>query len=260
VKLFELDRAPAEPAMALAAGLMDAIGAPDLAQRLLQLTEGPLPASHCTVFALRDNGRVEAISSASTIGQVASLTAFEYMRLGFDRQDSNMRWLMRRRAGKRSQAWLAHQFAEEVADEAYRRLCYGDTGIRERLSLLAVFPTGSRVALSWYRNHSYPDYGAGDFDWLGRHAQLVVAAVRRHMQLALRAPADPHLADSVARLSARERELISHVLAGRTTKEAASAMGVSTTTALTYRYRAFRHLGVSSGRDLLARVGAEAMP
>lgn len=257
MKLLELDRSPVDPDMALAAGLMEAIGAPDLAARLLQLTQVALPASHCTVFALRGSGRVEAISSASTIGQVASLTAVEYMRLGFDQQDSNMRWLTGRKAGKQVRSWLAHQFAEEVADEAYRRLCYGETGIRERLSLLAVFPSGSRVAVSWYRNHSYPDYAPRDFEWMGRHAPLLVAAVRRHMHLARQAPEDTRMRDMIARLSARERQLISHVLAGRTTKAAAADMGVSTTTALTYRYRAFRHLGVRSGRELMALLGSK---
>lgn len=184
------------------------------------------------------------ISSASVIGQVASLTAVEYMRMGFDQQDSNVVWLTRRKPRKQVQSWLGHQFAEEVADETYRRLCYGETGIRERLSLLTVFPDGSRVAVSWYRNHSYPDFARRDFEWLDRHAHLVIAAVGRHMQLARTTVEAPLVQEMMTRLSARERQLISHVLAGRTTKEAARDMGVSTTTALAYRYRAFRHLGV----------------
>jgi DNA-binding CsgD family transcriptional regulator len=33
-------------------------------------------------------------------------------------------------------------------------------------------------------------------------------------------------------------------------------MGVSETTALTYRYRAFQHLGVRNHRELMALLGA----
>jgi hypothetical protein len=168
----------------LAAALMAAIGSGDFAARLLGAVESSLPASHCTVFALRSSGRVEAISSASAIGEVATLTAVEYMRMGFDQQDSNMVWLAKRKPDKRAQMWIGHQFAEEVANEAYRLLCYGETGIRERLSLLVVFPDGYRFAVSLYRNFSYPDFGEHDFSWIAGHSSLLSAAVMRHIQIA----------------------------------------------------------------------------
>ena len=109
------DPAATDPLLALC--LLEALGAPDFAARILAALEQELPASHCTVFALRSSGRVEAISSASGVGEVATLTAVEYMRRGFDTQDSNMRWLARRKPGKARQYWLGHQFAEDVADE-----------------------------------------------------------------------------------------------------------------------------------------------
>ena len=256
MELFKLDA----DGPVLATELMEAVGTPAFAARLLRALQPELSASHCTVFALRASGRADAISSASTIGEVATLTAVEYMRLGFDRQDANMVWLARRKPSRVLQLWIGHQFAEEVANEAYRRVCYGETGIRERLSLLAVFPDGPRVALSLYRNHSYPDFEPADAAWLDEHALLLITAVRRHMQLARAASPDgPLQPPSMAGLSARERQLVSHVLAGRTTKEAARDMGVSLSTALTYRYRAFQHLGVRTGRELLAVVGGAGL-
>ncbi|HSV52915.1 MAG TPA: LuxR C-terminal-related transcriptional regulator [Burkholderiaceae bacterium] len=244
---------------ALSAALMAAIGSRDFAAQLLNAVASTLPASHCTVFALRSSGRVEAISSASAIGEVATLTAVEYMRMGFDKQDSNMVWLAKRKPGKAMQLWIGHQLAEEVANEEYRRLCYGETGIRERLSLLAVFPDGYRFAVSLYRNFSYAEFSEPDFDWIAERSALVSAAVMRHIQVAARPHADgPLEADLMTRLSGREREMISHVLAGMTTKEAAREMGISTTTALTYRYRAFQHLGIRSHRELMVLLGAGA--
>lgn len=259
MKLLPLPRILPPPDLALAMGLMNAIGADDFAARVMQALSPVLPASHCTVFALRSSGRVEAVSSASAIGEVATLTAVEYMRRGFDQQDSNMVWLTRRKPAKATQLWIGHQFAQEVANEHYRHVCYGETGIRERLSLLAVFADGYRVAVSLYRNFSYPDYEPGDFERMGQQAPLMAAAVMRHVQVTRRSLADhPLRHELMTKLSGRERQMITHVLEGLTTKEAAREMGIAATTALTYRYRAFQHLGVRSHRELMALLGASA--
>ena len=45
---------------------------------------------------------------------------------------------------------------------------------------------------------------------------------------------------------------------GVTTKTAAMRMGISETTALTYRQRAFRRRGVANFRELLAVLGGSA--
>jgi DNA-binding CsgD family transcriptional regulator len=174
------------------------------------------------------------------------------MRMGFDQQDSNMVWLAKRKPTQGTQMWIGHQFAEEVANEEYRLLCYGQTGIRERLSLLVVYPDGYRFAVSLYRNLSYPDFGEHDFAWIAGQSSLVSAAVMRHIQIAPRRLSDrPLEARLMTQLSGRERQMITHILAGLTTKEAAREMGISSTTALTYRYRAFQHLGIRSHRELM---------
>jgi DNA-binding CsgD family transcriptional regulator len=257
MKLLPLPSRAPPPGMALSAALINAIGADDFAAHVLDALGALLPASHCTVFALRSSGRVEAVSSASAIGEVATLTANEYMRLGFDKQDTNMLWLSRRKPAKSLQLWIGHQFAEEVPDAHYRRVCYDDLGIRERMSLLAVFPDGYRVAVSLHRNFSYPDYGPKDFERMAQHASLIATAVMRHVQVTRRAPADqPLQVQLMTKLSGRERQLVTHVLDGMTTREAALEMGVSETTALTYRYRAFQHLGVRNHRELMVLLGA----
>ncbi|WP_353885249.1 helix-turn-helix transcriptional regulator [uncultured Hydrogenophaga sp.] len=56
---------------------------------------------------------------------------------------------------------------------------------------------------------------------------------------------------TMATLSGRERQVITHVLEGMTMPEVARQLGVSPTTAVTYRYRAFRHLGIRTHRELL---------
>src|SRR6218665_40734 len=110
MKLTALQRQAPEPAVALTVGLLQAIGADDFAGLLLRAIGAVLPVSHCTVFALRSSGRVERVSTASAVGEVASLTAVEYMRLGFDQQDSNMVWLARRKPSKGLQLWKASKW------------------------------------------------------------------------------------------------------------------------------------------------------
>ena len=253
---MRVERLPSSPDQAdpvLALALLDAVGRGNLAAAILAALERPLPASHCTIFALQATGRFSPIASASGIGELASIAAVEYIRRGFDTQDSNLRWLARRRPGRQRQYWLGHQFTDDVPDEAYRRVCYIEPGIRERLSILAVQPTGERLALSVYRNHTHPDFTDADRAWLGRQAPLLATAALRHRALqGTPAVGTAEHDQRMATLSARERELLSHVLAGRTTKEAAARMGVSLTTAITYRGRAFQHLGVRSLRELVA--------
>ena len=52
----------------------------------------------------------------------------------------------------------------------------------------------------------------------------------------------------------RERQVMSLILDGRTTKAAADLLRLSMTTVLTYRYRAFAKLGIRTHRELLALV------
>ena len=260
MKLFKITNQPATEDGTLAVTLLAAVGSADFAGRLMAAFQPAVSASHCTVFALRSNGRVDAISTASAVGEVASMTASDYLRMGFDRQDTNMTWLVKRKPGPFRQFWIGHQLAKDVADQQYRRLCYGETGIRERLSLLCVFPDGYRVAVNLYRNHSYPDFAAGDTAWLGARGPLIGAAVMRHVQLGPRSAGNDAVQQQLmADLSGRERQLISHMLAGLTTAEAALEMGVSATTAMTYRLRAFQHLGVRNHRELLFKLATGSL-
>lgn len=257
MKVQKFSNRPSTDEGTLALGLVSAVGTADFAARMMAALEPVLPASHCTVFALRSSGRVESISTASAVGETATITAADYMRMGFDRQDSNMTWLVRRKPGQTRQFWIGHQLAEDVVDEEYRRLCYGETGIRERLSVLCIFPDGYRVAVSLYRNYSFEDFLPADISWLGAHAPLIGAVVMRHVQISPRSAADDAIQKQLmADLSGRERQIVSHMLAGLTTAEAAREMGVSSTTAMTYRLRAFQHLGVRNHRELLFRLAA----
>ena len=70
--------------------------------------------------------------------------------MGFDQLDSNTLWLSKRKPGRERQFWMGHQFASDVTHARYRQLCYDVPGIRERPSLLSVFPDGYRIAPHWH--------------------------------------------------------------------------------------------------------------
>lgn len=236
----------------IAVGLQNSVGSEDFANRLMSSFVHHVPSSHCTVFALQDNGRARTVSCAGHHAESASRTAQDYLRLGFDELDTNMRWLARRQIRGQRQLWCTSQQADEVRDERYRRLCYGENGLRERLSLLIVFENGDRVAVNFYRTHGLMPYSPEEQAELCRHGELLAVAVLRHTQLIPDGRSADHPPSLMARLSGRERQLITHILSGSTTREAAQAMGVAESTATTYRRRAYQHLGVRTHRELMA--------
>ena len=69
--------------------------------------------------------------------------------------------------------------------------------------------------------------------------------------MAAREAAEPALASRLLGLSLREREVIGHLLAGKTAKEAAREIGIELTTVRTHQYRAFRRLGLRTLKELM---------
>jgi len=235
--------------------VMQGIGTPALAQWCLAAVQRLLPASHCTVFALEADGHVSAVSTASELGAVAAVTAVEYLSQGFDQLDSNMVWLRARKTPRQAQVWMTHQFAADVPDEIYRRICYGDTGIRERASVLLLRDDGRRIAISFYRNLMYPPFDASDFDTVAQCARILEEAVLAHVRVVRQAAAGDAIYQKVmSLLPHRERQVVSHILSGKTTREIADLLALSQNTVLTYRYRAFAKLGVRTQRELLATL------
>lgn len=244
------DRTLAAPVVS---GVLAGIGTPHLAASYLGAMHQVLPVTFCTVFAVSASGRIETVSAASSYGSTAERTAERYVAQRFDRLDPNMVWLAGRKLPRRPQLWMGHHRAEEVADPAYRAACYGDVGIRERASVLLLSPAGQRTAVSFYRSLAQPEFDAGDFAVLEAHATLLADATLAHGRsaMAAREAAEPSLGARLLALSLREREVIGHLLAGKTAKEAAREIGIELTTVRTHQYRAFRRLGIRNLKELL---------
>ena len=236
------------------AGLVVAgVGTPDLAGHCLTALSQLLPAALCTVYTVGNSGRIETVSAASTYGNTAERTAARYVERRFDRRDPHMTWLAARKLPTRPQLWLGHHRAEDILDAEYRAVCYDDVGIRERASLLLLLPSGQRAALSLYRSHTQAAFSDSDFAVLQAHAPFLAEAITAHSRSAgtRRAGRESPFASRLLRLSLREREVIGQLMAGRTAKEAARALGVELTTLRTHQYRAFRRLEIRTLKELL---------
>ncbi len=245
-------------APAVMTGVLSGIGTPHFAASCLAAMQRVLPATFCTVFAIGTSGRFETVSAASSYGSTAERTSARYIEERFDRLDPHMAWLAARARPHQAQRWIGHHRGDELADAAYRAACYGEVGIRERASVLLLQPAGQRAAVSFYRSLAQPEFDAADFALIEAHAALLAEATAAHGRSAVvaREAVDPGMAPRLLSLSRREREVIGHLLAGHTAKEAARVMDVGLTTVRTHQYRAFRRLGVRTLKDLLRGAGA----
>ena len=76
--------------------------------------------------------------------------------------------------------------------------------------------------------------------------QAISAAVGQHRKDCLRRDADDEIAARLATLSAREREVMDHVIAGRLNKQVAADLGISEKTVKVHRGRAMAKMKVRS--------------
>jgi DNA-binding CsgD family transcriptional regulator len=249
-------RAP-EPAipLAIAADWVAAAGTAGLARRLLLGIQPTVPVSFCFVFLMPPAGPARLVTGASLHGNAAMRAAEAYFARGYDRFDVNTRRLRARRAGRRTEAILTVQRAEDIVDEDYRRACYDEPGVHARASVVIAVPGHGHAAVNFYRTHGLPHFAPVELDRLAGHAPLLGALLEAHMRLQGAALA-PRGRDAVLeRLTPQEARVVAGLLDGRTTKMIARDTGLAENTVDTYRYRAYRRLGIRREKELFALIG-----
>ncbi|WP_404989882.1 response regulator transcription factor [Caballeronia sp. LZ029] len=121
--------------------------------------------------------------------------------------------------------------------------------------MLLLGGDGFRAAISLYRNLSFNLFSEQDFETITCCAPVLGESVLAHVRkTARRAVSDALHHRILTNLAHRERQVISYLLAGKTSRETAALLELSETTVLTYRYRAFAKLGIKSQRDLLTTL------
>lgn len=107
--------------------------------------------------------------------------------------------------------------------------------------------------------------GAVDFLQKPCREQTLLDSINRALSIDAAARRSDEAADHVARcfaaLTDREREVLEHLMAGRTSKETAGTLGISPRTAEAHRHNLMRKFGVGSAKALIGLLGpaGEAM-
>lgn len=232
--------------------LTGAIGAPSFIQTIVAVAHEVCAADFVSVFCQGDRDTPLLIGTACRLGQQRALRASE----GYGRHfsvDGNTEIL----SGKRGEGdFVTSQTAEGIASFPYRRDCYDLPGISGRVSLVRRRPDyGISVSL-------YSSAEAGPFDAANdRRARallgLLLVATERHVAFSLRGTVwmaqdvQTRLALTYPDLTRREREVAAMAIKGHTARETAELLGLSETTIITHRKKAYRRMNVRSLRQLI---------
>jgi DNA-binding CsgD family transcriptional regulator len=233
-----------------AAAWVGAAGTPQLARRLLLGIQPHVPVSFCFVFAMPPRGPARLVTGASLHGRVAMRAAEAYFEHGYERFDVNTRRLGARRVARRGDAILTLQTVERIEDDAYRRACYEEPGVHSRASVVVAVPRHGHAAVNFYRTLALPRFAPAELAALARFAPLLGTLLDAHMRLLERAPEAGGLDAVLERLTPRERTVVQGIVDGRTTKMIARDTGLAAATVNTYRYRAYRRLGIRREKQL----------
>lgn len=233
--------------------LVNATGSGTLGEAILVAADAETGVDEVFAYSVQHQGQPMQIASAGRVGSStarAALYADHYFTI-----DPLTPLTSAAREGEPTR--FGRVATAQIADAAYRRECYERPGFREKLSF--VRRRESRLyVLSFYRNrarNAAPD-GA-----LAALADIALPLVRKQADLRRDDPGLPvaarveaRLAASYPRLTAREQEVCARTLAGMTAEAISLDLGISETTVLTYRRRAYVRYGVSTAHEMLAGI------
>jgi len=228
----------------ISAALIDAAHSARFATLVLQSAHSLAGVEE--VFAYRAEGslRPEQLLSSSVLPDAATRTSLYSER--FYWHDPAAR--MRRSASE--QGYFERVTAEQIGLREYRAICFERPRFAEKFCYGWRDRQGS-LMLSFYRRR---DRGTPTGDGLSALATVVLGLLARRQPasaLPLRARLERQMALRHPQLTLRERQVCALTLAGSTSEEAASELGIRQASVLTYRQRAYRRLGFGDIRDFL---------
>jgi DNA-binding CsgD family transcriptional regulator len=264
---------PEAPAAA-AASLIDCIARPDFGRRTLARLNRSLPLAWWTVYQVFDDQAPRLCAHGSFDAPDIALDCWRIYRNGVYRADTHFHAARAEVRGcATANAVVTHCVADDFG-RAHREQIYQAHSLSERLSLVSNDDRhGALLAVNLYRHRAQPRFDTNDLDTVFALAGPLLAVVRRHLELSvpvahdagetltLDTPAKPALEQAAQRLrrhcpqlTERELAVCERLLRGWTFDGIAADLGVSPSTAKTYRNRAFGRLGIHHRNALFALV------
>lgn len=247
--------------LAQVAGMLARVGtlrAGDIASELLQAISAEVPVAQCTIFAYEgsENPRIVSFADRARTLELPKISHSYAWR--FYSLDSNRR-LMANEGTRRhcaSDIFVHRQSQDDIENPDYRRICYEQPKLSERLALLSMFDGKRWLSLNFYRGREYGVFSQRELDFIEAMAPLLMQMLRLHYQSHVYDNELPEvLTDRVARvhpdLTPREHELLHNMLSGLDTDAIAAEMGLRVSSVHTYVKRLYRKVGVSSQRELM---------
>lgn len=246
------------------AALVDAIGSNDpqaLASCILAAVHPIVRAQQCTVFAHEAQRNPRLLSGAADGGPWAAFRCGAIHAREFATQDA-LRQLIERKpaAGPIGTVLVVRQRAEDMPIGSYRRDGLEAAGLVDRLTLLVRTGESTWLAAHLYRDVAHGLFDGPDIEALTGVAILLARCIARHYATdvdgiaSLRESVSDGVSDLGARLTEREREVLTRILDGVTVNRIAEDLNLSPTTVATYRLRAYEKLGVNSRQELFATM------
>jgi LuxR family transcriptional regulator, activator of tox operons len=236
-----------------------AICEPRFATTMLEVVDQHVVhVDHCAVVRLLRASVAQVFTNATIAGDADHATAAIRYIDGYFRHDPNLR-LVPDAAKLQGKVLLRDQKATEIRHRGYREDCYEATGIVHRVSLLTGTQGRGLVALNFHRVESSGLFTPEEIARVKAVALPLVTIARRHVELLANTASNAdvwRLRLKVIRhdLTSRELEVAARMLAGESLRQIAEVLGVAHSSAVTYRERAYRRLGVQNLKELRERV------
>ena len=239
--------------------IIAALCEPRFATTMLEVVDRHvLHVDHCAVIRLLRASVAQVFTNATIASNTDHATAAIRYIDGYFRQDPNL-LLVPDAAKLQGKVLVRDLRASDIKHRGYRVDCYEATGILHRVSLLTGTQGRGLVALNFHRVVASGYYTSDEIARLKAVALPLVTLARRHVELLANTSANAdawRLRLKVIRhdLTNRELEVAARMLAGVSLREIAECLGVAHSSAVTYRERAYRRLGVQNLKELRERA------
>jgi DNA-binding CsgD family transcriptional regulator len=232
----------------LGAAVIDAVGTPVFASRLLFAAQQHDSVAEVFAFSVSGHAPPQLLASSSDLDRSADRVE-HYVRR-FYREDP-----VRPSCGAlTTQGGYAQRIsAAEIKRSDYRAVCFDQPRLQEKLSFGWRSPSRS-VVVNFYRRDVRRSANMASLTGLANVALSVLmgqASKTTAATVSLVDRLELHLARSFPRLTARERSVCARTQAGWSAVKIAEDLAISQSTVLTYRQRAYIRYGFSGMHGFL---------